>query len=1631
MHETDGDARHALLIEAIQTELDKHTSGMPIPSGCADIFFGRLALEDIEGYNPEMLAQLILNSLNYLMETHTIGQHNLHIRDHVVDWEGKPRTISVLDVINDNMPFLLDSTLAALMDFGHEILLVTHPILAVERSPQGTFESLSGEALLSAPPGTHRESLIHIHMPHIGDEAARARLIEELNKVYTDIRLSVNDWAPMRGRIAEAMESYAINPPPLPHDELSEALRFLEWINTGNFAMLGLCTYDFQNPDTADSLVPGSGLGILRDPSVKILRRGREFVSMTPEIRIFLEKPIGLFITKANVKSRVHRRVHLDYIGIKLFTPDGRLEGELRLVGLFTANAYVGSVTAIPYLRHKASQVILRAGFDATSYSGRSLLHVLDEYPRDELFQIDVDRLYTFSMAILQLTERPRVRAFARVDEFDRFVCIIVYIPKDRYDAHIRETVARYLATVYNGRISAVYPSYPEGPLARTHYIIGRDEGQTPKISQNDLEAGIRALVATWSDSLNTALQDVFPDQAALLSHRYGHAFPAGYRDAYPVASALPDIQILETLSPENPYAATLYQSTPEDGNKGNLKVFAYDKPLPLSERVPVLEALGFHVISERTFHIKPQDPSGKHFWLHDLALERQNDKPLDLSRSKPLIEGALSAILSGDTESDAFNALVLEANLEWHDVAVLRALSRYLKQLSIPYDQNSIAQSLVRYPQLAITLIELFYARFDPHLDLEDRERRIKNAHEKFKDLLKNVVSLDDDRILNFFMTLIEATVRTNFFQRELDGQRRPTIAFKFDNSLIDNHAALIPFREIFMYGPRVEGLHIRFGKVARGGLRWSDRQHDLRTEILGLVKAQNVKNAVIVPRGAKGGFVPRCLPPSSDRNAWLAEGTAAYKIFIATLLDMTDNIEGGHIVRPALTICRDESDPYLVVAADKGTATFSDIANEISLAHNFWLGDAFASGSSNGYDHKAMGITARGAWEAVKRHFREMDIDIQSTPITVAGVGDMSGDVFGNGMLLSKELKLVAAFDHRHIFIDPHPDPHTAYAERERLFHLPRSTWADYDTTKISKGGGVFARSLKAIPLSEEAKILLGLQTQEASPFEVMRAILALPVDFLWFGGIGTYIRASDETDDQVGDRANDAIRITGADLRCKVIGEGANLGCTQRGRIEAARRGIRLNTDAIDNSAGVNTSDIEVNIKIALTRPSLDGRLSPQERNAFLESMKPNVAHLALANNYRQPLTLSLATARGVRELNVEQRLINILVDSGRLNRKSENLPSDTDLAVRSANKEGLTRPEIAVLQAYAKLALHDELLASSLVDNPFFLPTLRDAFPPELHTRFPDAIEHHHLRREIIATQLANRFVNDCGPATCVTAVDQTGTSSPMIVAGYAVVQEVYGFPALRSQIDALDGKIPSILQLRLYEQLEQATAYATIWMAKHIARTGHVYASLDALKEAYKVGVSCLENVLEDLIPIEQHAEQTAWTEAFLETQAPKALVNRLARMPFWMGALDIINIEQEAPHMNLSAIAHLYFKTSQALRLGELIMRGHQVDVHDYYDGLVRDRAIHSLVTIHRSLTKSIALSFMNGHHDFDSWASNHQDSITQLRMKIDHLLSTGLSFSKLLVIVNMFDDFSAHLNVTTSSTPELRAPSA
>jgi glutamate dehydrogenase len=1608
MDDTDG-----LSGDAVPSEvLSRASAEAPaVPAHFVDHLFGRVPHEDLAAYAPAALAMLAAEAFRHLSRPRRGGGPDLRLLDVTVERGGRQREMTVVEVVNENMPFLLDSTLADLVDHGYEPRLVAHPILAVERDRDGALVRLVGEATAASGDGTRRESFIHIHLDRIDDPQARAQLIEGLDKVYAAVVIAVTDWSAMREQVRSIAQAYRAAPPPLPADEVAEAAAFLDWLEGDNFTFLGVREYRLPKEDTAADPVEGTGLGILRDPAMRVLRRGRELVAITPEIRAFLARPVALIIAKANVKSRVHRRAYLDYVGVKLFAADGRLEGELRIVGLFTSSAYTNATRDVPYLRHKAEKTIARAGFDPASYSGRTLANVLESYPRDELFQIDDDTLFRFSLEIMNLLERPRIRALARPDQFDRFVSVLVFIPKDRYDTTVRRRVGEFLAGVYQGRVSAAYPAYPEGPLARTHYIIGRDGGLTPVIERDALEDGIAAIVRTWGDRLGEELaQTTSGSQARAIAAKYANAFSGAYREAFGADQAIADIAIVERLSEERPRAVDLYRRGGDPASRINLKVFSRGAALPLSERVPLLENLGFRVVNERTYRIVPAGGGeADRTWLHDMALERASGRDLDIAAVEAPIEAALLALFRGLAESDGFNRLVIEAGLGWRDVAMLRTLARYLRQIRVTYAQDYLAETLARHGAIAERIVALLYARFDPRRPDAERADAEAALRGDIEARLRDVASLDDDTILRRFVNLVEAAVRTNFFQLDDGGLPRPTIALKFACPAVEGLPLPKPLYEIFVYSPRVEALHLRFGKVARGGLRWSDRPQDFRTEVLGLVKAQQVKNAVIVPVGAKGGFVPKRLPPASDRQAWLAEGTESYRIFVRTLLQLADNIVGEGIAPPPDTVRHDGDDPYLVVAADKGTATFSDTANALSLEAGYWLGDAFASGGSHGYDHKVMGITAKGGWEAVKRHFREIDVDIQSEPVTVAGVGDMSGDVFGNGMLLSQTMKLVAAFDHRDIFLDPDPDPARSWAERQRLFNLPRSSWQDYDKALISPGGGVFPRSAKSLPLSPETQAVIGLDKPEASPAEVMRAILKAPVGLLWFGGIGTYVRASGESDEEVGDRANDPIRITGSDLRAKVVGEGANLGCTQRGRIEAARRGIRLNTDAIDNSAGVNTSDVEVNIKVALAPVEREGRLTFEARNALLAEMTDEVGRLVLRNNYLQTLAISLAERRGAGESGFAQHLMQRLERQGRLDRTVEFLPDDASIAERALRAEGLTRPELAVLLAYAKLALHDELLDSKVPDDPYLGRELERYFPLELRERFPEAIASHRLRREIIATQLANAIVNRGGPTIVTRLADQTGADAPTIAAAYAAARDAFRLGDLNAAIDRLDGVVPGQDQLGLYAEVQDVLMGRIVWFIRNVSLAS---GSLDAIVTLYGNGVAEVERTLPDTLSAAASETWRSRTRALTDKAVPEDLARRLAALQDLVAGPDIV-VVAERTGRPVADVAATHFAVEGMFRLGSLAGTAREIPAGDYFDRLALDRGIDAIAAAHRKLTAEVIGHGHTGPAAVAAWSEARKAEVARIREAVDTIVASGLTLSKLTVAASLLGDLA------------------
>ena len=1566
-----------------------------IPNTFLAQMFDRVVPEDIVRYSAAEMAALGERAWQFLGER-PAGAPKVRCDTLTLDEAGGHKSITVVEILNDDMPFLVDSVTNEFADRRLDVRFVAHPVFNVRRE-SGKLVSFDGSA---------RESFIHIHVAPIADAAQRADLAAAIELILTQVRVAVADWRPMLERVNAIVSNLKTNPPPLPVDEIGEGIHFLQWLLDDHFTFLGLRDYVVSgnglDPDFATSL------GIMRDTGMRVLKRGDQHLEFTPEIMAFLNEPRPLIIAKANVHSRVHRRTYLDYVGVKKYDAEGNLIGEHRIIGLFTSSAYTRATRNIPYVRRKIAAIEQRAGFAPSSHSAKALANVLEHYPRDELFQVDEDTLFEFAIAIMQLDERPRVRVLARRDRFDRFVSAMVYVPRERYDSALRVKIGDYLAQAFNGRVSAFYPFFPEGPLVRVHFIIGRSGGEATPIVRDTLEREVANIVRSWRDSLAEALHGGYgPDKAHELFERYGAAFSAGFEDTYAPSVAASDVRVVEQLTEQRPLGVDFHRRDGEGTQAVGLKVWSFARPLPLSERVPVLENMGFRVVDERTYDIKP---AGKaEVWFHDMLLERADGAPIDLEQSKATLEAAFLNIMRGGAENDGYNALTLTAGAGWRDVALIRTLSRYLRQIRSPYSQDYMWATLVKHSAVAADIVALFYARFDPRGEAASvREESQKTIAERIESNLAKVDSLDEDRILRSFVNAVQSAIRTNFFQTDTQGQLKPLIAIKFESGKITEMPLPRPLYEIFVYSPRVEGIHMRFGKVARGGIRWSDRPQDFRTEILGLVKAQQVKNAVIVPVGAKGGFVPKQMPKSPTRDQFMAEGIATYKLFIASLLEITDNYApDGTIIPPDNVVRHEGDDPYLVVAADKGTATFSDIANGIAVEHGYWLGDAFASGGSAGYDHKVMGITARGAWESVKRHFREMDINIHETPFTAIGVGDMSGDVFGNGMLRENTIKLVAAFDHRDIFIDPDPDPKESFIERQRLFDLPRSSWQDYDKALLSKGGGIYPRSSKEIRLSPEAQKLIGVG-EAVTPQALMKAILKMKADLLFFGGIGTYVRAATENDEAAGDRANDAIRITGAELRVKVVGEGANLGMTQRGRIEAALAGVRLNTDAIDNSAGVNTSDVEVNIKIAYSSLVRAGTLTIEQRNGELVEMTDEVGRLVLRNNYQQTLAISLAHRRGLEDLGFQQRLMQTLEQHGLLDRAVEYLPDEMALADRRKRNLPLTRPELAVLLAYAKLTLYSELLDSTVPDDPYLGREINRYFPQEMTKRHPEALQSHRLRREIIATQLTNSMINRGGATLIVRIADQTGATAASIAAAFAAVRNSYDMVELNGEIDKLDNKVDGDTQLSLYAAVQGLLLDRLVWFLRNV----DLKLGLDTIVAHYREGIAQVEAALDTTLSKQSAAARSAHIAELTRDGVPEALARRIANLTFTKAAPDIVLVADRAGKP-VAEVTATYFATEAFFQLDKVAHAVPSIVVSDYFDRLALDRAVDQIGDAERRLTSAMVGNGHSGAEAVEAWLGPRRGEVERIRAAIHEIAGSGLTLSKLSVAASLLGDLA------------------
>ncbi|MGH8724106.1 MAG: NAD-glutamate dehydrogenase, partial [Burkholderiales bacterium] len=1306
------------------------------------------------------------------------GKAAIRVCNPVREQHGWQSTHTVIEIVNDDMPFLVDSVTMEVNRQGLTLHLVIHPVLRVVRDAKGELVSVHKPAESSEG---RLESFIHLEVDRQTDPAKLAELKAGIAEALADVHAAVEDWRAMHARMTDIISRLESARPAISHAELEEGRAFLAWLLDHHFTFLGCREYALATVKGEDVLrvVPGSGLGILRERGEKV---SASFATLPPEARARARVKELLVLTKANSRSTVHRPGHLDYVGVKRFNEKGEVTGETRFLGLYTHTAYAENPMQVPLLRRKLADVIARAGLLPAGYSGKALASILETYPRDELLQISADDLHRHAMAILQLGERQRLRLLVRQDAYGRFATCLIFVPRERYNTELRERFQRILTEAFNGVSSEFDVDLSAAALGRILMRIRTRPGEmaaTPDLTA--LEARLVEAMRRWEDDLRAALLERHGEaRANALFRSYEKAFPASYREEYSVREALTDIEMIESLDPASDLGMNLHLR--EGGRPGmlNFKIYRRGSGVPLSDSVPMFERLGVRVQYEHPHQLEPAGAQAAR--VVDFGLVPPAAAGLDVAAVREAFHDAFLGMWSGTVEADNLNRLVLAAGLSAREISVLRAYARYLRQGTSTFSLAYVEQALTAHPRIAALLVRLFFARFKDH----DAAREAKLA-EEISAALDEVQNLDEDRILRSFLAVIQATTRTNFFLN------KSYLSLKLDPKRVPGLPEPRPMFEIWVYSPRVEGVHLRGGRVARGGLRWSDRMEDFRTEVLGLMKAQMVKNVVIVPVGAKGGFVVK--RPPAEREAFLKEGVACYQTFLRGLLDITDNRVDGKVVAPKGVVRHDGDDPYLVVAADKGTATFSDYANAIAQEYGFWLGDAFASGGSAGYDHKKMAITARGAWESVKRNFRELGVDTQSQDFTVAGIGDMSGDVFGNGMLLSRHIRLVAAFDHRHVFLDPAPDAGRSFEERQRLFNLPRSSWADYDAKLISKGGGIFPRTAKSVPLSPEVQKVLGTEARTLAPNELISAVLKAPVDLLYNGGIGTYVKSSRQSHAEVGDRANDAIRVNGADLRCKVVAEGGNLGFTQLGRVEYALKSGRINTDAIDNSAGVSCSDHEVNIKILVRA----GDLAVEERNRLLAGMTDEVAALVLRDNTFQTQSLSISGALAPGLLDAQERFIRSLEKSGRLNRALEFLPNDEEFAERRAAKQGLTNPERAVLLAYSKIALYDEMLASDVPDDPFISTALERYFPEPLRARFKPQILAHPLRREIITTHVVNSMINRVGSTFVHRMQEETGARAPEVVRAYLIVREVFGFVDLWRALEALDHKVPDRVQ----------------------------------------------------------------------------------------------------------------------------------------------------------------------------------------------------------------------------------------
>jgi glutamate dehydrogenase len=1559
-------------------------------------YYANVETKDLAGRDPKELATIALSHLQLARRRR--GRVLVRVFNPTQREDGYTSAHTVIEMVNDDMPFLVDSIGLALTQRALALHFLAHPIFAVTRDGAGDLQSIEERGQSPDGKKPRLESFQHIEVDRIVDSDVLQSLQIEIERSMQDVRVAFADWARMQSAARQAADDLNLFSSRFDPSGVSETQALLAWMQSRHFTFLGYREYRLRGAAGSESLQPveQSGLGILRPGHKHPSSTGRVLAS---DIRRQSRSRELALVTKANFRSTVHRPGYIDYIGIKHFGPAGRLIGERRFLGLWTSSAYSTNPREIPLVRHKVAQVVQHFALAPDSHDGKALQHILESFPRDELFQASVPELVKVVTGIFGLQERPRVRLLLRRDAFRRFYSCLVFVPREKYNTVVRQRIERVVGDAFNALSMESQVQIAESNLARIHIVARTQPVEHARVDTDGLELRIAAAVRSWADAFKSALLARFDEAYALqLYAAYAQAFPAAYTEDFSGDAAALDVSFLEAVDKEpKRLHLDIYRLELRRKETFFFKIFRDQDAIPISDLLPKLEHMGLKVIAERPYEL--EFAGGRRAWIQDLELVMRSPTAIKLDQLDREIKSAFTAVWTGRVDSDSFNQLTLTTGVPWRIVNVLRAYCRYLLQAGLPFSQGYIAQVLLNNTTLARAFADLFVARFDPRLSPASRRSKLARLDQRIRLGLEEVTGSDEDRILRAFWNTLTATVRTNAYQTTESSQFKDYLSFKMESQKLRELPLPKPLFEVFVFSTCMEGAHLRMGNVARGGIRWSDRREDFRTEILGLMKAQQVKNTVIVPVGAKGGFVVKRML-TGDRETQQAEVIACYQTLIRGLLDITDNIVDEKIIAPADVVRHDGDDAYLVVAADKGTATFSDIANAISGEYGFWLGDAFASGGSAGYDHKKMAITARGAWECVKRHFREIGIDIQNQDFSVAGIGDMAGDVFGNGMLQSRHIRLIAAFNHQHIFIDPQPDAARSCKERERMFKLSRSSWEDYSRSALSKGGGIYARSAKSLTLSRETQVLLELPAQ-STPNEVIKAILKSHVDLLWNGGIGTYVKAGNESNSDVGDRSNDSVRIDARELNCKVIGEGGNLGFSQLGRIEYARRGGRLNTDFIDNSAGVNCSDVEVNLKILLNGAVRAKEITRAARDRLLVQMTNEVASLVLRNNYLQSQAISTGEFQAKERLSESAYVIRALERSGDLNRSLEFLPSDEEIAERRKAGEGLTRPELAVTLSYGKIWLYKALIHSDVPEDPYLSTELARYFPTPVQQRYGARLKRHRLRREIIATAITNSLINRMGPVFPVRAQEDTGAEPAAIARAYSIAREVFAIRDIWTQIEALDNSSPAAVQYTAMFQTNRLLRHASYWLLEN--RRNDL--DIERAVRRYAAPVAALSRNLGDVLSATERARLGVLRSRLIEQHVPEELATRVASLDLLHCSLDLVEAAM-ASRLEIGFAARAYFDIGERIGLTWIKDQIETLPAEGHWQAVARGTLSDNLYELQRKITGAVLSCKGKGPGArVDRWLQDHSAAVESLkRIVVDLRTGAALDFATLSV---------------------------